>query len=365
MWGNPTKKDEETLKAFVTRFNVDYILNDMSIDDYIIGKQSKTSFCYIIERELDYVGGIRGATSLKFGVYYGIIKSNPTKDYRYTLKFGKNKDEAFNNVKLELASLIKRTLELETFKEIDSKISGMFKHKIMFCYNPKLLLPVYSTDDLKHFTNRLNLIDKDSFEELQLQLMEYRNNNYSNMDNLHFAYWLYDEFEKHITKEEIEKNNDLDNKLNEKIKKSHQEVNLEYETHPVDKLTPKIDKNKMLKYYPRNPLMAQIALHNANCLCEYDTSHYCFVRRRDNTRYTEVHHLIPLCFYDEFDKSLDVPENIVSLCSNCHNEIHYGKDSEKLIIKLYNERKELLKKAGIEISLEDLLEKYKQINSKE
>ena len=78
--------------------------------------------------------------------------------------------------------------------------------------------------------------------------------------------------------------------------------------------------------------------------------------------YTEVHHLIPLCYYAEFDVSLDVPENIISLCSNCHNEIHYGLNADTIITKLFHERKEKLKEAGIEISLERLLKMYAIIN---
>ena len=72
----------------------------------------------------------------------------------------------------------------------------------------------------------------------------------------------------------------------------------------------------------------------------------------------EPHHLIPMAFSDRFDVSLDVEENIVSLCSNCHNEIHYGKDARILIEKLYNQRKELLKNKKINITLEELFEMY-------
>lgn len=75
--------------------------------------------------------------------------------------------------------------------------------------------------------------------------------------------------------------------------------------------------------------------------------------------------MIPLFFHEEFEYSLDVPANIVSLCSNCHNGIHYGKNAAKLIEKLYNERKELLEEAKIGVSLKRLLNMYKQINTKD
>ena len=65
-----------------------------------------------------------------------------------------------------------------------------------------------------------------------------------------------------------------------------------------------------------------------------------------------------MAFSEQFNVSLDVEENIVSLCSNCHNQIHYGKDSESLIKKLYANRKELLKEAGIVLSEQELLEMY-------
>ena len=51
-------------------------------------------------------------------------------------------------------------------------------------------------------------------------------------------------------------------------------------------------------------------------------------------------------------------ENIVSLCSTCHNQIHYGKDAELLIKKLYSSRKELLRKVGIILSEKELLKMY-------
>ena len=73
----------------------------------------------------------------------------------------------------------------------------------------------------------------------------------------------------------------------------------------------------------------------------------------------EPHHLIPLAYYDDFSFSLDVEENIVSLCSNCHNAIHYGAESLEMAKVLFRKRKTLLEKAGIEIEEEKFLEMYK------
>ncbi|WAG56628.1 hypothetical protein LL033_05120 [Clostridium estertheticum] len=62
----------------------------------------------------------------------------------------------------------------------------------------------------------------------------------------------------------------------------------------------------------------------------------------------EPHHLIPLQYSDEFENSLDVVANIISLCSGCHNKFHYGEGARELIEKLRNERKDEIEKAGID-----------------
>lgn len=111
--------------------------------------------------------------------------------------------------------------------------------------------------------------------------------------------------------------------------------------------------------YPRDRKVAFNALAKANCCCEFDKTHKSFICKHSGRKYLEIHHLIPLSFADSFVYSIDIEENLVALCSNCHNEIHYGVNAERIIKKLYEERKEALKKAGIEITLEWLVEKYK------
>lgn len=122
------------------------------------------------------------------------------------------------------------------------------------------------------------------------------------------------------------------------------------------KATPIIKNGQ--KIYPRDRQTAINALVHANYCCEIDSTHPSFLRKNSGTNYTEPHHLVPLSFSEQFDVSLDVEENIVSLCSNCHNQIHYGEDAHLLIKKLYEERKEHLEQVGIKITLTELLKMY-------
>ena len=77
-----------------------------------------------------------------------------------------------------------------------------------------------------------------------------------------------------------------------------------------------------------------------------------------NQNYTEPHHLIPMAYSDKFKVSLDVEANIVSLCSTCHNHIHYGVGAKDLLTSLYYQRINRLRAVGLDISLEELLQMY-------
>ena len=103
------------------------------------------------------------------------------------------------------------------------------------------------------------------------------------------------------------------------------------------------------KVASRNKTIAGKALKRADFLCEANPEHESFLRKIPRVNYTEPHHIIPLQFDDEFEYSLDVQANIISLCSNCHNEIHYGADARTLLVALWNKRKKEIFSAGIGI----------------
>lgn len=130
----------------------------------------------------------------------------------------------------------------------------------------------------------------------------------------------------------------------------------QYNATPKMKQEPKfVDGNKV---FMRDKQTAINALAHACYECEIDSTHPSFIRKNSDKKYTEPHHLVPMAFSELFEVSLDVEENIVSLCSNCHNQIHYGRDAKELLIKLYEERKELLASVGIVITIEQLLAMY-------
>lgn len=128
---------------------------------------------------------------------------------------------------------------------------------------------------------------------------------------------------------------------------------------PSQKLPPSVTRDGA-ESYPRNPKTAAKALKLAHYKCENNENHITFTKRSTKKNYTEPHHLIPLSAYNDFEYSLDNEANICSLCCICHNCLHYGVDEERLPIlkKLFKERHELLTKANIEISFEELKKYY-------
>lgn len=146
--------------------------------------------------------------------------------------------------------------------------------------------------------------------------------------------------------EEEKINNEADEELLLELSNQNFDTKKEnYAPHPEDKKPEKKIKGKSVPN--RDTDTAKKALSRANYLCEYDSSHKLFIRKKQNINYTEPHHLIPLKYDDLFEKSLDVQANIVSLCSHCHNLIHYGTDAEVLIRKLWSERYQEIQDAGI------------------
>lgn len=112
--------------------------------------------------------------------------------------------------------------------------------------------------------------------------------------------------------------------------------------------------------YPRSKVVSKNALIKAGCLCEVDNNHPVFRRRNSDLNYTEPHHLIPVSAFSDFpDIDLDREQNVVSLCSHCHNLLHYGSEIDDTLKSLYEHRKDLLKSIGIEITYEELKKYYK------
>lgn len=101
----PREHELESLRAkFVSDFTMNKLMN-MTKEEYVVGLGSKDSFCYRLETELQDLGNIHGATSAKFGLYYGKSGDDTEDKYRFTKKYGSSEDEALQEIKKQIVYL--------------------------------------------------------------------------------------------------------------------------------------------------------------------------------------------------------------------------------------------------------------------
>ena len=118
-------------------------------------------------------------------------------------------------------------------------------------------------------------------------------------------------------------------------------------------------KSITTQQWPVNDAQKETVRIKCRYCCELAHNHPRFPRKGDGKPFVEVHHLIPMNAQTYFNHSLDVQANLICLCPNCHSEIHYGVRRDILIEKLYKIRAESLRRAALDISLQELLEYYK------
>lgn len=364
---------EELRKQFVSDYSVRKLM-ELNKEEYVYGTGSHKTFCYRVAVELNELGSIKNGTSTKFGFYFGGFGKDQKLKYRTVSSFGKDEtteelNKAFIEIKKALIELLVAGKN-ENYDEIKcNKLSTIFKGKLLCIYYPGKYLNVYSIEHVHFFMDKLGILydSNDSIMNLLQIMIQWKNDNQiiKNWSNHEFSKFLYrvigvpskvEKNKKQISKHERKVDQELLEEI-EVVKKDDLPRVDDYIPSPVKRPEPILLEGNIA--YPRNHRTALKALFRAQYKCEINGEHPSFVRKSNGTQYTEPHHLIPMAEQDKFDKSLDVEANIVSLCSNCHNQLHYGEGAELLIKKLYDKRKDELKLAGIDVTEEKLIEMYK------
>jgi len=105
---------------------------------------------------------------------------------------------------------------------------------------------------------------------------------------------------------------------------------------------------------------AATAIWNADHKCENDPTHMTFQSAKSLKNFVEAHHLIPMEFQADFEHSIDVPENVISLCPTCHRAFHFSEKSSQseLIDKFFDQRKDALIGRGLSLTMVQLKKYY-------
>lgn len=361
---------ESLREDFVNSFTTGKI-KKMSLNEYIIGKQSRTSFCYRLEVELKKLGGIQGGVASKFGIYYSEKNKNISCTKRY-------EGENFSLLKEDILSLLEYGVKKDYESIKKSPISPMFKGKILAIYFPKDYQYLFSEDHLDVFiewfgfdiSTFTNLLDKQIFIG-ELKKEDNIISGFSNLKYMHFLeYALHNESEFTDLKLSVEEEFKLqeqmmDEKILELVMNKPDEkgkMNLS-EFNPKMKLPNTRIVINSKEHFSRDPKVVENALRFSGFQCEFDKKHKTFISKRTGKNFVEAHHLIPMSEQINFEFSIDIEPNIVTLCPNCHRRIHLGtmEEKKKMLEELFTHiRMVRLEKCGIKANLAELEEIYKQ-----
>jgi len=185
---------EKLQSKFVNDFRIKNI-EKLSLDEYIIGKGNKNSFCYRIERELAEIGNMRGSRSNIFVVYFGKNGKDVDYKYRFTKKLGNisNENEALKAVKKEIISLIVSGKTNDVKSIYKNKLADLFKYKILGTYYPDNFINIYSKNHFDYFLGELgiNPVGKTIIDK-QISLLKFKNEDES------MKYWSNYEFNRFL-----------------------------------------------------------------------------------------------------------------------------------------------------------------------
>lgn len=194
---------EKLRKEFVNKFTVDFIKNKMTIDDYVTGSGNKESFCNYLESRLKSYGGIQGSTAIKFGIY----KEKETQNLKVSkiwIDEGETVQEAFNKIKTAIIDLLEYGKNKDFVNIEKSKLSPMFKGKILSMYYPESYLCVFNEEHVDKFISALRITYDPSIvktiEQKKELLKDYQNKHYffKNYSSYFFMVFLYQPIFKEI-----------------------------------------------------------------------------------------------------------------------------------------------------------------------
>lgn len=124
-----------------------------------------------------------------------------------------------------------------------------------------------------------------------------------------------------------------------------------------------IDNNGR-KRFKTNKNIRDFVIEKSNYLCDCNDEKHFYFESVDFNNYVEGHHIIPMNrqqeYYYDYQINLDVPNNIVPLCPNCHSQIHFGSRQArlKIISELYVRNKAKLLSINPNLTLSVLASYY-------
>ncbi len=310
------------LREFLNGFPKDKI-KLLKKEEYVVGFGRTNTFCYWLENKLGKLGNIHGSPARKFGIYFD------KKNYKYAFlkkKFGTDENEVFDNIKNEIINLLDagEKDDLETIK--NSKLSPMFRGKILSTYFPDKYLNIFSDEHLTYFLNELGIRlqhpeDSDEIDKrIILTAFKDKDPIMEKWTKYEFSGFLYKFYRPPKNIGYIKILNDIKNlkEQDDIIKRTRgltREEMIDYfkslSLNPTEKVVIKA------KSYKRNNVAIAYIKKIRGFKCQFCGSS---ILKKNGDLYIEAAHITP-----KHKKGSELPENILILCPNHHKEFDLGK----------------------------------------
>lgn len=170
-------KDLQILDDFKEIFPSDKLKN-IWIDDFVVWKDNKNSFCYLLEYwDPQKLWSIKWWSANKYSLYFNNSKSK----YIFDESIFDNEDQAIYEIWKELFRISK----CKNIEEVEKSniLKWLFRRKVFYMYNPDKIIPIFSETALvntykKLFWNTLDYINID-YITIQNKLLKL----YNDIDN--------------------------------------------------------------------------------------------------------------------------------------------------------------------------------------
>ncbi|MDD0824248.1 AAA family ATPase [Mannheimia sp. AT1] len=216
---------KETKQKFLDEWPIDTVKN-MTLEQYT-NLERNNSFTYWLESKTNDIIGIGGGSAYKFGIF----RRNKTENIKYKKgqtgddtyawykKYGKDKDEAFENIKKLILKIIIAAQNC-LFEQIDNiDLGSSIKWKIAFIYAPEeSLLQIVSNEAFKFLAKKYNL-KSNKISTIQKELILKKPDSDSFYD---YSAKLFNEFK---SSQPIIKHQDFNNNYDIKINKKANALN--------------------------------------------------------------------------------------------------------------------------------------------
>lgn len=186
---------EEKREKFVQDYSIDKI-QELSIDEYVIGTGSNDGFCYRLENELEGLGSNKVKKgSLMYGIAVDQRKyEQGILEYKIDKGYGDEPEKAFEIVKREIIDLLEAAKRNDRNAILDSKVYSTFKYKLLFTYFPERYVNICTVSNALAAVVALGYsLDEADMLTLYDLLSEWRDNNPDTVDwtNYELMTFLY------------------------------------------------------------------------------------------------------------------------------------------------------------------------------